>query len=125
MSQILLSKRKADGISNGVFLIGLGVLLFTNYWWPGILIALWATLATRQYFTGRIYDFIVTSMILLGLFIVTLLKLDWSIIIPVLLILGGIHIIFREYCVAEGYEDEDPIIENELEIEEDEHSNER
>lgn len=117
MSFFAISKRKADGISNGIFLISIGILAFTNAWWPGILLALWATLAVRQYFTGRIYDLVVTTILLLGLFFVTILNLNWSVLVPVLLILGGIHLIFREYCVAEGVEDENLIDETEKELE--------
>lgn len=116
-----MSKRKADAISNGVFLVGLGIMVFSNAWWPGILMVLWATLATRQYFTGRIYDLVVTSVLLVGLFIITLLNLNWTVIVPVLLILGGIHIIFREYCFAGAISEEDDpsemIEEQEKEIE--------
>lgn len=119
MSSIILSKRKADAISNGIFLIGIGILLFTNAWWPGILLIIWVTLATRQYLTGRIYDLIITTIILVGFSLTIIFKIDLSVIVPVLLILGGIYIIFREYCVAEGAEDEYPIEETEKEIEDD------
>jgi len=117
MARIYMSKRKADAISNGLFLIGLGVLIYTGFWWPGILVVLWVTLGARQFFTGRIYDLIISTIILLGLTAVTLLNLNWTIIVPILLVLGGIHIIFREYCVAEGIEEEDTIEETEKEIE--------
>jgi len=30
-------QRMAGGISGGIFLIGLGVLLATGWWWPGIM----------------------------------------------------------------------------------------
>lgn len=114
-----MSKKKADAISNGIFLIAIGILVFTSYWWPGILIAIWATLATRQYLTGRLYDLILTTILLLGLSVVIILNLNWSVLVPVLLVLGGIHIIFREYCSAEGAgETEDELIEEtEKEIE--------
>lgn len=112
-----LSKKKADAISNGIFLVGLGFLVYTQAWWPGILLVLWATLAFRQYATDRIYDLIISSIILLGLFLLIFFNINWTVIIPVLLVLGGIHIIFREYCVAEGVESEDPIEEHEKEIE--------
>lgn len=117
MAQWILSKRKADAISNGVFLVGIGILFFANAWWPGILLVIWATLFTREFFTARYYDMFVSSVLLLGLFAVSLFNFNWTIIIPILLILGGIHIIFREYCVAEGIEEEDPIEETEREIE--------
>lgn len=112
-----MSKKKADAISNGIFLIGIGILLFTNYWWPGILAVLWATLATRQLLTKRLYDFGITTLLLGSLFLITFFKIDWFVLVPVLLVLGGIHIIFREYCVAEGDEDDDPIEETEKELE--------
>jgi hypothetical protein len=113
-----MSKRKADAISNGFFLVGIGVLVFTNAWWPGILVVLWATLAVRQFLTGRLYDLIITSLILLGLTFVTWMDIDLWVIVPVLLVLGGIHIIFREYSMAEGLEEE-PLDEQEREIEDD------
>lgn len=113
----MMSKKKADGISNGIFLISIGILAISDYWWPGILLALWATLGLREYLTGRYYDLLLTTLFLLGLFTITFLNLNWMVIVPVLLILGGIHLIFREYCVAEGIEEENVIEEKEKEIE--------
>jgi hypothetical protein len=113
-----MSKKRADAISNGIFLIGLGILAFADFWWPGILLAIWVSLAVRQLFTGRFYDLVISTIILLGLFTVSILKLDWSVLVPVLLIVGGIYIIFREYSVAAGFENDDQIDETEKEIEE-------
>lgn len=107
MALPILSKRKSDAIANGVFLAGIGILLYTHAWWPGILLVIWLSLATRQYFTQRIYDLIISSVILLGLFIVTLFNINWEILMPVLLVVGGIYIIFREYFFAEDFDDED------------------
>lgn len=102
-----LSKRKSDAISNGVFLIAIGILFYTNTWWPGILLAIWAALGLRQFLTGRIYDFIISSVILLGLFVVTVFKFNWSVLMPILFVVGGIYIIFREYFFAEDTNGED------------------
>ncbi len=107
MGQLIISKRKAEVISNGVFLIALGILFYTNDWWPGILLAIWAALATRQYLTGRNYDLIVSSVILIGLFIVSFFHLEWSVVMPVLFVLGGIYLIFREYFFAKDSNGED------------------
>lgn len=101
MSQLILSKRKAEAISNGVFLVGIGILFWTNGWWPGILLVIWAALATRQYFTGRIWDFSISTVILVGLFITTFFNITWSVLMPVLFVIGGIYIIFREYFFTE------------------------
>lgn len=101
MEHIVLPKKKAYAISNGVFMIALGILLVTNGWWPGILLAVWAYLGTRQYFTQRYYDFALTSAILLGLFTFIFFNLGAAILVPVLFIVGGSYIIFREYFFAD------------------------
>ena len=101
MNVPILSKRKSDAISNGIFLIGLGILFYTNAWWPGILVAIWAALAVRQYFSGRLYDLLITSLILGGIVLISFFRFNWGVIVPVLFILGGIYIIFREYFFAD------------------------
>jgi threonine/homoserine/homoserine lactone efflux protein len=98
----ILPKRKADVLSNGLFLIGIGILFYTNAWWPGILIALWAAFGTRQFFTGRYYDLGISTLILMTLFVISFFNIKTSVILPVLFIVGGIYIIFREYYFAEG-----------------------
>lgn len=97
----MTSKRKADAIANGAFLICLGILFYTNYWWPGILLALWVTVSLRQFLTGRVYDFCISTFVLLGLFVVSFFDFEWSVLLPVLFVVGGIYIIFREYFFAD------------------------
>lgn len=101
MSTPILPKRKIEAFSNGAFLIALGILFYTNAWWPGIVLAIWISLALRQYLSGRLYDLFISSVILLGLFFIALFKFDWAILMPVLFVVGGIYIIFREYFFAE------------------------
>lgn len=107
MAEPIMSKRKAEAISNGMLLIGIGVLFFTGWWWPGILLVVWIALGLRQYLTGRHYDFLLTSLILGGLFLAYFFKFDWSFLMPVLFLVGGIYIIFREYFFAEDTNGED------------------
>lgn len=113
MVKPILTKRKADAFSNGAFLIGLGILLFTGAWWPGILLVLWVSLFLRQYLTGRLYDAFLSTVILVGLFLVSFIKINWSVIIPVLFVIGGIYLIFREYFYAEETIEEETLDETE------------
>lgn len=100
-----ISRKKAEAISSGVFLISLGILFYLNAWWPGILLAIWAFLATRQSLTGRHFDMIVTTFILVGLFSVITFNISWATLGPLLFIVGGGYVIFREYFyVREGDE---------------------
>ena len=102
MAKALLSKKKADAVSNGIFLACLGILFYTNTWWPGILLAVWALLASRQFLTGRRYDILISSVILLGLFLVALLRINWDMLLPILFVVGGLYIIFREYFYGDN-----------------------
>jgi hypothetical protein len=101
MATPLLSKRKADAICNGIFFILLGILIYTNAWWPGILIAIGATFALRQYLTGRMVDFFITLSILAIIVLITFAGLAFSILLPVLFVLGGAYVIFREFFLRE------------------------
>lgn len=101
MKYIVLSRKKIDALANALLLIGLGVLLYTNLWWPGILLVVWASLGLKQWLTNRKFDLIITSVILWGLFIASYLDLKWNVLIPVLFFLGALYIIFREFFFSE------------------------
>lgn len=105
MGKPIVSKRKGDAISNGLFLVSLGGLFYFNFWWPGILLSIWILLAVRQYLAGRHFDLVLSSIVLLGLFIVTLFNINFATLMPALFILGGIYIILREYFYREDKED--------------------
>jgi len=107
MAKPLVSKKKTEAIANGAFLIGLGILFATNAWWPGILLALWVSIGLRQYLSGRNYDFFISTLILLGLYVVSYFKLEWAELMPVLFVVGGIYIIMREYFFAQDSNGED------------------
>jgi hypothetical protein len=47
-------KRKASAISGGIFLISLGFLIVTGWWWPGIMIAIGLSSCAELVFRGRI-----------------------------------------------------------------------
>lgn len=99
--------RRANTIANGAFLVCLGILFATDAWWPGILLALWITLVIRQYLSGRIYDLCISSAIFLSLFAISFFKWNWSFLMPVLFVVGGLYIIFREYFFGEDTNGED------------------
>lgn len=97
MTKALISRHKIETLSNAIFLIGLGILIWTGFLWPGILLLIWATLAFRQYFSGRMYDLTISSVLLLGILVLNVLNIRITAIGPVLLILGGLYIVFREF----------------------------
>jgi hypothetical protein len=92
-----LPKRKADVISNGVFLVLLGFLFYTGQWWPGILFAIGLTFAIRQYFTGRRLNFFITLVVIGFLGLVMLAGHSYSLVFPLIFIGGGIFLILKEF----------------------------
>lgn len=96
MATPLFPKRKADMISNGVFLILLGSLFYTGQWWPGILFAVGLTFALRQYLTGRRWDFFVTLVLMGILGVLTLAGKAFSFLFPILLIGAGLYLVMKE-----------------------------
>jgi hypothetical protein len=99
MAVPIVTHRKADNISLGVLLIGLGVLSFLNSWWPGILVVIGLSMIVRQYLRGRFYDIFLSALIFGGLFVVAFFGYMRDYIIPVCLTIGGIYLIFREYMI--------------------------
>ena len=92
-------QRMAGGISGGIFLISLGVLLATGWWWPGIMVAIglssgaalifrgktWAGIGSLTFFCGfavivelvrrtDVDGAVVAAMVLVGIGVIVLLK---------------------------------------------------
>ncbi len=97
MSKPLVPHHKAVSIAGGVLLISIGILFYTNFWWPGILLALMATVGIKEALRGRYYDMALSVAIFGGLFLFFFLNTSWSVAVPVLFTVAGIWIIFREF----------------------------
>ena len=47
-------KRMADAISGAIFLIGLGILIMTGWWWPGIMVVIGLSSGASLIFRDRV-----------------------------------------------------------------------
>ncbi|KPK33492.1 MAG: hypothetical protein AMS24_00910 [Chlamydiae bacterium SM23_39] len=97
MAKQIISKKKAHALSTALFLVGLGIIAYFKYWWPGIMLAVGIPLALRQYLLGRIYDMTISLIVFLGVFVTVQFKITWDILLPVIFTIGGIYIFFREF----------------------------
>jgi len=114
MSKPFISKKKAESLSAGFFLIALAVLAYTKFWWPGIVAAIGIALIVRQVFLNKIYDAFISLLIFGGVFFTIQYDLSWM---PVIFIVAGIYLLFRVF-INEGPEDveeEEEEIQKELE----------
>ena len=87
-------KRMADGISGGIFLISLGVLLYTGWWWPGIMIALGLSSGASLIFRGRIWQGILSlaffCAIPITIWVINETQVSWTLVGAFILIGIGV-----------------------------------
>ena len=118
MSIPLISKKRAHAVFTAIILIGLSILMYTNNWWPHILLVIGLALAIRQFIRGRNYDIIITSAVFGTLFLTYYFTINWAIILPVILFIGGLTILYREFFVDKTRIAEENLEDLEQEIEE-------
>ncbi|MFC1997670.1 hypothetical protein ACFLXI_08725 [Chloroflexota bacterium] len=101
-------KKQASGISGGIFLIGLGVLLFTGWWWPGIMLVIGLSAGAEQIFRGKIASGIGTiaffSAFPIIWAIVQSTDISWAIIGPFILIAIGVIILVKAFFLKDDVE---------------------
>lgn len=117
MTKPAASRKRGKLLSLLLFAIGLFIISYYGDWWPGIMLVVGVPLALFQYLQGRHYDTGVTLFVFIGVFVTVQFNIAWQIVLPILFVIGGIYIFFREFIEIHT-EDEDEEDLNE-EIEED------
>ena len=99
-------RRKASGISLGIFIISLGVLIFTGWWWPGILVALGLAFGAELIFRGQTTRGIGTLVVFWGIALVVVVVqavvVPWGIVAPLILVGLGVIILVKAFFLREG-----------------------
>lgn len=62
-----LTRHGRSTVSGGVFLIGLGMLLLTGWWWPGIMLVIGAAGASELFLNGKLLQAIGTFALFAGI----------------------------------------------------------
>ena len=107
MARQLTSRKKAHALSTALFLVGIGVLIFTGNWWPGIMLAVGLPIALRQFLLGSTYDMCVTLLVFVGTFVTVAFDISWRIFLPILFTIGAIYILCRELMEQDEEGDEE------------------
>lgn len=115
----ITSRKKAQTLSTALFLLGLATLIFTDLWWPAIMLIVGLPLALRQFLVGRTYDTMVTLLVFVGTFVTVQFDISWRIFLPILFTLGALYILFREFFGPDETTEEEKEEELNHEIEED------
>ena len=101
-------QRTASAISGGIFLISLGVLLFTGWWWPGIMFAIGLSGGAELVFRGKIAQGIGTlaffCAIPIFIWIIQKAEIPWSLVGPMVLIGIGVIVLVKAIFLREEKE---------------------
>jgi hypothetical protein len=97
---MMATKERSGQVGGAVFLIGLGIIAFFSYWWPGIMFVIAASMLATEYVetntlnfsSGRVVGAVV--MIIIGLLGAIDFNINWGQLWPVVLILLGLWLLF-------------------------------
>lgn len=98
-------KKQASAVSGGIFLISLGILIFTGWWWPGIMFAIGLSSGAELVFRGKtskgIGTLIFFCAIPLVVWIVNETAIPWSIVGPMILVGLGVITLVKAFYLRE------------------------
>jgi len=103
-----VKKDRASGVSGGIFLISLGILLFTGWWWPGIMIAIGLSGGAELVFRGKTIQGVGTLVffctIPLAIWLIQETEVPWPLVGPLVLIGVGVIVLVKAFYLHETKE---------------------
>lgn len=95
-----------SSITGGVFLVGLGMLVLTGWWWPGIMLVIGlasaAELARRGQMTAAATTFICFAAIPVGIVLASAIHVPWAPVGAFVLIALGLLSLARATSSTKG-----------------------
>lgn len=92
--------RTKNSISGGVFLIGLGLLVYTGWWWPGILLVIGLASSAELILRGKYVAALITFGFFASIPLLVSADIPWRIVGPFTLIAMGVAAIYRNVTQA-------------------------
>ena len=98
-------QRKASAIWLGIFLIGLAVLIYTGWWWPGIMVVLGLAGCAALIFRGKTLEGIGTLALFWGIAAIAIIvqetEVPWAIVGPLVLIGIGVIVLVKAFFLSD------------------------
>jgi hypothetical protein len=98
---LMTRQHTRDGITGGLILIGIGVLLFTGWWWPGIMVVLGIAIGAGLVFRGRYLAGLVTAAIFFAIPFLTQTAIPWNVFGPMVLVGIGAVVLVKALVLRE------------------------
>lgn len=90
-------ERQRNPIAAGLLLIGLGVLAWTGWWWPGIMVVLGISLGAGLVFRGQYLRGAILAAIFFAIPPLTEANLPWHLFGPMVLIGAGLVTLIKAF----------------------------
>jgi hypothetical protein len=98
-------QRKSSAIWLGIFLIGLAVLIFTGWWWPGIMVVLGLAGCAALIFRGKTLEGIGTLAFFWGIALIAIfvqeVDVPWGIVGLLVLVGIGVIVLVKAFYLRE------------------------
>jgi hypothetical protein len=95
-------ERAGGGVTGGLLLIGLGVIWFADWWWPGIMVVLGIAIGSGLVFRGRYVPAVVVMAVFFGIPILSEARIPWDLFAPMVLIGVGVIVIVKAFYLKES-----------------------
>jgi hypothetical protein len=96
-------QRTASGISGGILLISLGILIYTGWWWPGIMLAIGLASGAELAFRGQYLPALVSFGILATIPLLVAAEIPWAVVAPLVLIALGTVLLVKVMFPRSAY----------------------
>ncbi len=95
------TKRTKTGIAGGIFLIGLGVLIMTGSWWPGIMFVIGLAIGADRAFRGNYVQALTAFAVCSSIGLISSVNIPWNIFGPFILISLGIVVLTQSILLKQ------------------------
>ena len=95
-----MSSKKALTYSFFLFIVGLILLSWFHFWWPGILLAIGIPLALRNYFQEKYSDLAMVLVVFGGIFVIVQFHLS-DVYLPLFFGVGGLYVYLKGFFASD------------------------
>jgi hypothetical protein len=96
------TKRTKSGIAGGIFLIGLGILIVTGGWYPGVLFVLGLAIGADRAFRGNYAQAVTALAACFAIGLLSAVEIPWRIFAPFILISLGAIVVTQTVLAKES-----------------------
>ena len=86
-----------NGITGGIFLVGIGTLMFTNWWWPGIMLVIGLAVSSGLILRGKYLPALITLTFFAAIPLLVTADIPWGVFVPFILIAMGASLTSKSF----------------------------